>query len=219
MIDIKKMYDERFTTHERVRKDQLWKILCQNFLQQFLKPEDTVLDVGAGRCEFINNIHCRRKIALDINNDVKKSAGRDVKVVIASVNELKKHFPHDSVDAIFMSNLLEHLDSKEDVFHLLSQAHDILKKGGRLLIMQPDIRLVGNAYWDFFDHKVPITFASLSEALRSLNYTITYTRYPFMPYSTKVRFLPLWPPLLKIYLNLRPLQYLFGKQFFICAKK
>ena len=219
MIDVKKLYDTRFTTYERIRKNELWQILCRDFLQKYVFKNDTVVDVGAGNCEFINNIRAQKKYAVDINRDVKKKAARGVKVKIAPVKSLKNIFPKNSVNVIFMSNLLEHLDSKEDIFRLLNESFSVLKSGGRLLIMQPDISLVGSSYWDFFDHKVAITFASLSEVLMSLGFTIIATRYPFLPYSTKVKYLPLWPPLLKIYLKLRPLHYLFGKQFFICARK
>ncbi|EKE22081.1 MAG: hypothetical protein ACD_7C00058G0001 [uncultured bacterium] len=219
MLDIKKLYDKRFTTIERIRKRQLWKILCRNFLQKFIGRTDTIIDLGAGQCEFINNISGGKKIAVDVSRDIKKYADKDVQAVIAPIKKLKNIFPENSVDIIFMSNLLEHLDNKEDVFRLLHEAYGILKKGGRLLIMQPDIALVGHSYWDFFDHKVPITLASLTEAVMANQFKITYTRYPFLPYSTKVRFLPLHPLLLTIYLKVRFLQIIFGKQFFICAKK
>jgi ubiquinone/menaquinone biosynthesis C-methylase UbiE len=219
MIDSKRLYDKRFSTFERIRKQQLWKILCEDFLQKFIKPEDIVLDIGAGHCEFINSISCGKKIALDSQKDFCKYSNSGVSKIVSSVKNLRKLFKNDSIDVIFMSNFLEHLDSKEDVFRLLNECYMILRKQGRLLIMQPDIGLVGHKYWDFFDHKVPITCASLVEVLKADNFTIKYLRFPFLPYSTKVRFFPLWPPLLKIYLKFRPLQYIFGKQFFVCAEK
>jgi dolichol-phosphate mannosyltransferase len=156
---------------------------------------------------------------VDINRDVRKFAATDVRVIIGSVKHIRKLFPSSSVDVLFMSNLLEHLNSKEDVFRLLNESFQVLKKGGRLLIMQPDISLVGHEYWDFFDHKVAITTASLVEVLRSIGYEISYLHSPFLPYTTKTKNLPLWPPLLTLYLKLPFLHRLFGKQFFVCAKK
>ena len=219
MIDVKKLYDTRFNQYERIRRKLLWQVLCHDFIQKFVKESDVVVDVGAGQCEFINNINCRKKIAVDINKDIKKYADRKVKVIISSVKHLKNLFPKESIDVIFMSNLLEHLDSKEEVFRLLLEANYVLKKKGRLLLMQPDISLVVNSYWDFFDHKVPLTYASITEVLLADKYIIHTVVHPFLPYSTKIRFLPLWPLLLKTYLKIRPLHYIFGKQFFICAEK
>ena len=53
-----------------------------------------------------------------------------------------------------MSNYLEHLPSSEAVVRQLDQARQVLKPGGRLIVLQPNIRFVGGAYWDFLDHKV-----------------------------------------------------------------
>ncbi len=219
LSDIKKIYEKRFSSYERIQRNELWEILTRDFLQKFVKKTDIVIDLGAGQCEFINNIECGQKIAVDINSHIKKYASRQVKVVVAHVKNLRQTFNLNSADVIFMSNLLEHLNDKEDVFRVISEAYSILKKGGRLLIMQPDIKRVGHAYWDFFDHKVPITAPSLIEVLHANNFSILKIYEPFLPYTTKTRFLPLWPFLLRIYLKLRVLHYIFGKQFFICAKK
>ena len=40
----------------------------------------------------------------------------------------------------------------------------LLKPGGRVMVLQPNIRLTGPAYWDFIDHKVALTEKSLVEA-------------------------------------------------------
>lgn len=219
MLDLQKLYDIRFNSLERIRKDTLWRIMCECFLQQFIKRDDAVLDLGAGQCEFINNIICRKKYALDPNPENKKCANTKVTFILGSGKQIKNRFPAKSLDVIFMSNLLEHLDSKEEIFRLINEAYSVLKIGGRLLIMQPDINLVGHSYWDFFDHKLPITYASCVEVLKANKFRLSFSRYPFMPYSTKVRFLPAWPLLLRIYIKFRPLHYLFGKQFFILASK
>src|SRR3989344_3386929 len=113
MTNIKRLYDARFNTFERVRKNELWAILCQNFLVQFIEPTDTVVDLGAGYCEFINNIRAKRRIAVDIKNDVKESAQTGVEIVVGSTKNIRRLFQPNSIDIIFISNLLEHLESKE----------------------------------------------------------------------------------------------------------
>lgn len=219
MLKIDTLYDRRFPSAERIRKSELWKVLCEDFLQQFVSKSDLVVDLGAGNCEFINNIRCSEKIAIDINPDVFKFAEKNIKVIKAPIRKLKEVLKNNSADCIFMSNFLEHLNDKEEVFNVLHETYEILRPGGKLLIMQPDIKLVGNAYWDFFDHKVPITLESLSEGLHANGYSITHVKYPFLPYTTKTKYLPQSPLLLRIYLKVRPLQFLFGKQFFVCAGK
>jgi hypothetical protein len=46
--------------------------------------DSTVLEIGAGYCEFINSIRAKRKVAFDLNRDIKKFAKDSVEVVIAS---------------------------------------------------------------------------------------------------------------------------------------
>lgn len=218
-MNIKKIYEKRFSLSERVRKHELWQILCEKILQKYINPEDVVLDLGAGHCEFINNIICKKKLAVDLNIDTPKYAAKEVKVINRSTKQILKIFDRKSIDVVFLSNFLEHLDSKEEIFRLIEEIYEILKPEGRIMIMQPDIKLVGDSYWDFFDHKVPLTFDSIKEVLRTNNFSIISSKYPFLPYSTKtfLIYFPVW--LFKVYLNLGILQFIFGKQFFICAQK
>ena len=60
-----------------------------------------------------------------------------------------------SVDVVFMSNDLEHLASADDVIAQLKVVAEVLRPGGRVIVLQPNIRLTGGSYWDFLDHKTP----------------------------------------------------------------
>ena len=63
--------------------------------------------------------------------------------------------PNDYFDLVFMSNYLEHLDTADSVIEQLRVARRLLRAGGRVIVLQPNIKLVGGAYWDFIDHRVP----------------------------------------------------------------
>src|SRR4030042_5063564 len=133
-VDISNIYNTRFSVFERVRKNDLWKIFCQDFLQQFISSKSTVLDIGSGSCEFINNIRAKRKIALDLNTITVKSAKKGVIVVKKSAEEIDRLFP-EQIDVAFMSNFLEHLESKYIIHQVLKKTYLALKPGGRLLIL------------------------------------------------------------------------------------
>lgn len=216
---LKLLYQQRFSKYERVRKNNLWQVLINNFLKNYIKPADVVVDIGAGSCEFINNIKAHHKIAYDANLTIKKFANSDVETICAPVDKLKTYLTNRKITVFFLSNVLEHMDSKEEAYNLLLDIFSILTKNGKLLIMQPDIKRIGNSYWDFFDHKIAITENSLLEVLQAVGFNIIFVKSPFMPYSTKLRWYPLSPFLLKIYLKIRLLQILFGKQFFVIAEK
>ena len=209
------MYQRRFGADIEFRKG-LWSVLCKDFFQKYIPKEAVILEVAAGYCEFINNIVGKRRIALDLNPDVKKFASGDVEVVLAdSINMLK--VADNSCDVVFISNFLEHL-KKEDIVKTVKEVHRVLRIDGKLLILQPNIRFCYKEYWNFFDHISALDDKSLSEVLELNGLKVIECKPKFLPYTTKSRF-PKAIFLIKLYLRVPILQNMLGKQAFICARK
>ena len=216
-MDLKKMYSTRFVETELPAKNEIWRAICGTYLSRFVMPQDTVVDVGAGYCEFINNIECKNKIAIDLNEDVKRFANPDVRVINESCMAIKS-LDNDSVDVVFMSNFLEHLPNKQQVLETLGEAHRILRRGGRIIILQPNIRFLPGSYWDFFDHHTPLTERSLVEALQLYEFIINVCHAKFLPYTTKSK-LPKGAAFVKLYLHFPLAWKILGKQALIVAEK
>src|SRR5262245_44991871 len=216
-MEVEKLYRHRFEESELPRKLAIWKVLCDDFFGRFVRPQDVVIDVGAGYCEFINNIRAARKIAVDLNPRVREFAAADVEVRNESCTNLVS-LPDSSADVVFMSNFLEHLPSKQLVFDTLGEARRILRTGGRLMILQPNVRLLPGEYWDFFDHHTPLTEKSLVEAVLNLDMQPEVVIARFLPYTTK-SLLPQAPWLVRMYLRFPPAWRLLGKQSFVVARK
>lgn len=210
------IYADRFNKNVE-KRNAMWKILCKDYFQQFVGRKDTVLDLAAGYCEFINNIQCGQKIAVDLNVTTKKMAAKDVKVYTALSTEMPKKLT-DSVDVVFVSNFFEHLDNKDELIQTLREIARVLKPTGKLIILQPNIRLVGNAYWDFVDHSLALTEKSLAEALHLTDFTITFQKTRFLPYSMSSR-IPMIPALVRAYLKFPLAQFFMGKQTLVVARK
>src|SRR5260370_42477174 len=85
---LSRLYEARFAPSEVAAKDRVWTILCKDFFSRYVKPTDRVLDVAAGRCEFINHIECAEKYAFDANPDTARFATRDVELVIAECRDM-----------------------------------------------------------------------------------------------------------------------------------
>jgi methyltransferase family protein len=213
---LRALYQERFSEGDRTRKQELWRILCGAFFQRYVEPDDVVLDLGAGYCEFINHIRCRTKYAVDLNPDTKSSASPDV-TVLSTMSSRLDMLADGSVDVVFASNFFEHLPDKQEFLATLGELRRILRLGtGRLLILQPNIRLLNGAYWDFLDHHLALTDRTLVEAVRMVGLEPVEMRVRFLPYTTKSRF-PQHALLVRAYLFLRPLQWLFGRQTWMVA--
>jgi SAM-dependent methyltransferase len=212
-----RLYSLRFSEDDRDRKARVWQVLCDHFFQRYVRPEDTVLDLGAGHCEFINHIVCRRRIAVDVSDVVRQYVTSGVEVIQASGRDLRA-VGVDSVDVVFASNFFEHLNDKTEVLDTLTEVRRVLRPGGKCLILQPNIRYTGGAYWDFFDHHLPLTERSLLEALQLVGLVPVEVRPRFLPFTTRSAF-PQHPWLVWLYLKLPIIHRLLGQQSWIVSTK
>lgn len=212
-MNLAKLYSARFAPEDKERKARIWRVLCRHFFQRYVEQTDTVLDIGAGHCEFINHIEAKRRIAFDLNPEVSVHAAAGVEVVQGLSTDLGS-FHDELFDVVFVSNFFEHLPTKDDLLRTLSEVRRVLRRGGRLLILQPNIRLTGGAYWDFIDHHLPLTERSLVEAVELVGLQATEVRARFLPFTSK-SLLPQHPLLVRLYLKVPPAQWLLGRQSWI----
>lgn len=215
MNNLQQIYQRRFSKDMAFRKE-MYRALCSGYFQKYIPDNAVVLDVAAGYCEFINNIRAGKKIALDLNEDVKKFAERDVEVHVSSSVNMES-IKSETIDVAFTSNFFEHL-AREDIVKTISEIHRVLKKGGKFLVLQPNIRYCYKDYWMFFDHITPLDDRSLCEVLEVNGFSIGECKPKFLPYTIKSN-LPKSIILLKLYLKIPFIQRIIGKQAFVCAKK
>ena len=218
VTDLERLYANRFSARERAEKRELWKTLCDHFLRRYISPDASVLDLGAGHCDFINNITAARKIALDLNPETAASADPGVEVHRLPFERLGEVVPPGSLDVAFASNVFEHLRGPDVLLEILGAVHRALRPGGLILILQPNVRHVGAAFWDFVDHTLPLTEKGMIEALEVSGFAVIECRSRFLPYTTKGR-LPRATFLLRIFLAARSLQWFFGKQMFLVGRR
>lgn len=216
-MDEQALYAQRFDAAERAAKARLWAVLCADVLQRYVAPDAAVLDLGAGSCEFINHIRCGRKFAVDGNPALAEYAAADVQTHIGPADDLG--WLPAPLDVVFASNVFEHLPSPEVLLAVLRTAHDALRPGGRLVVIQPNIRFAYREYWDFLDHRLALSDRSLSEAVGLTGFAVRELRPRFLPYSTKGLRIGAAPQLLRIYLRCPPLQWLTGKQMLLVAER
>jgi SAM-dependent methyltransferase len=217
-MDLEGLNRNRFNPAERAWKVQVWNILWRRVFSRGVRPEDTVLDLGAGYCEFINAAVARRRIAVDLDPDARQHAAEGVEVHSVPAQQLG--FLRDGeVDVVFSSNFFEHLPTKGTLTAVVQELHRVLKPGGRLVAMGPNARLIPGAYWDYYDHQLPLTEKSVAELLRMTGFEPTRVEPRFLPYTVKGGG-PRSPLLVEAYLALRPLSsWLLGKQFLVEAVK
>lgn len=217
MEDLAKLYQIRFSEEKRDKKDIVWKILCEDYFQQFIPRASTVLEIASGYGEFIRYISAANKIAVDLNPDSQECLPADIAFHLGSATDLSM-LDDSSIDVCFSSNFFEHLPSKEVMDQVLAEARRVLKPGGIYLSMQPNLRCEPGKYWDYYDHVLPLTHMSCREAFIKAGFEVTKVVDRFIPFSTESK-LPQHPLLIKIYLRLPLLWRFFGGQFVIVGRK
>jgi ubiquinone/menaquinone biosynthesis C-methylase UbiE len=214
-MDVKSLYSFRFSGQIEIRR-RMWQVLCASFFQKYFPVESTVVEIGAGYCEFINAIRASIKIAVDINPDTTKYAAKEVQVIQSTSTSIPQ-IERESIDRVFASNFFEHLEHGE-ILQTLNEIQRILKPGGAIVILQPNFRYCYKDYFMFFDHISALDHRSMEEALTTAGFHVSQNTARFLPYTTRGR-LPNSIFLLKLYLKLPILWNFFGGQMMIVAEK
>lgn len=213
-MDVKLKKQEYFETRMAFdeKRSMIWPRIVA-YLQRYIPRDAKVLDLGAGYCDFINNIEAKEKYALDSFAKTKKYAKKGVTVFQQSCLQpisLTSHY----LDVVFASNFFEHL-TPEEFDKVIWEVKRVLKKGGRLIIIQPNFRYCYAHYFDDYTHRQIFTDLGFADLLISKGFEIEKKIARLLPFSFKSR-LPKIPWLVSFYLKLpfRP----FAKQFLIIAR-
>ncbi len=214
--ELQRLYEKRFSGKSAYR-NQVWRVLVDAYFSRWIAPNATVLDLGCGHCEFINNVTAATRFGMDLNPDAARHAAPGVRILAQNCAQCWD-LPDASLDIVFTSNFFEHLETKADLRETLRQAHRCLRPGGRLIALGPNIRYVHGAYWDFYDHYLPLTELSLGEVLTEVGFTLEEQLPRFLPYTmSQGGQAPVW--MLRLYLKLQFAWPLFGKQFLVVARR
>jgi hypothetical protein len=195
------------------RRDVLWETLWRYFFSTMIRPDDCVLDLGAGYCNFINTAVARRRIAIDAWDGFPAYLAPGVEYKVGPVTNLD-FLGDGAVDFAFASNLFEHLTKDEFSITLESLRHK-LSQDGTLTIVQPNYRYAYREYFDDFDHKSVYSHISLADFLVANGYEVFLVIPRFLPLSIKSR-LPVTPLLIRAWLTspFKPI----GKQMLVRAR-
>lgn len=214
--ELQNIYSRRFTANLEYRR-RVWQVLVKHTFQEHIPINGAVLDLGCGYGEFINTVRAARKYGMDLNPASARHLGQEVQLLSQDCSA-RWELPENSLDIVFTSNFFEHLPDKTTLKRTLEEVRRCLKPGGKLIAMGPNIKYVPGAYWDFWDHYLPLTEASLSEGLETLGFSIEVCHPRFLPYTmVKSREYPGF--VLAAYLKCRFAWRFFGKQFLVIAGK
>ncbi|MBI4146923.1 class I SAM-dependent methyltransferase [Candidatus Woesearchaeota archaeon] len=203
-----KYFETRYS--QDPRRTVVWKQIT-SYLSRWITPDATVLELGGGYCDFINNVKAKEKHVVDITPNVKKYAATDVHAHVADVRTFTLN---QKFDIVFASNLLEHF-TDEDLEKIMKNVSHLLKPGGQLILLQPNYRYATKEYFDDYTHKKIFSHISLCDFLATQEFTVKTCKPKFLPLSFKSSKLPAPGWLVWLYLHspLKP----FAKQMLVVA--
>lgn len=197
------------------KRDVLWRTLWEAHFSKHIGPADRVLELGAGWCDFINNVQAARRVAVDAWDGFGAHARPGVECHVGSVVDLK-FLENDSINVVFASNLVEHL-TRDEFATMLEECERVLVPGGRLMLLQPNFRLCAKQYFDDFTHVSIWSDVSLGDYLTSVGWNVTERHGRFLPLTVKSR-LPVSSKLIRAYLQ-SPIKPLAGQMLIVAATK
>ena len=213
-VDFESVYEFRFKDLDQRKRVAVWDVLAPFIVSKSSSFKKT-LDPACGLGEFINACSAQERWACDLGIST-SSLNEDIRFFNQSFFDAE--LPSNYFDLIFLSNILEHLNSYQEVSRFLTVVHEKLNENGTVIIMGPNYKYCLKEYFDFADHVVPVTHISVQEHLIATRFKLEKVYSKFIPYSFKSR-LPANPIITKIYLRLPFVWKFFGKQFLVVATK
>jgi cyclopropane fatty-acyl-phospholipid synthase-like methyltransferase len=155
-----------------------------NYLSNYLQKAETILDVGCGQGDFISQVEGTTLIALDIDPEAENYLSENIRFISGGIERLAD-LDSNSIDVIWASNFLEHLEM-EGVLDFLKEAKRLIRvspDSGYLILMQPNFRYAYRTYFDDFTHKTIFTDKSLVSVMKLTGFEVQFCEKRFLPYS------------------------------------
>jgi len=193
----------------------VWQAVASH-LSTWIPRRAHVLEIGAGYCDWINNVSAERRVAVDLWPGVTRHAGEGVRAQVLDVSRNLRDLGASTFDVVLASNVLEHF-MPDTAAAVVGDVHAVLKPGGRFLIVQPNFRVASRRYFDDYTHRAIFTDVSLPTLLRAHGFGIDRVQARFLPYSMQRASVPIRAWLVKAYLR-SPVKPMAGQMLVVARR-
>ena len=167
---------------EHPSRGEIWRAIAAH-LAGWIPQGAAVVEIGAGYCAWINAVRAARRVAVDLWADLPRHAAPGVEPIVLDATALRE-IGLAQFDVVLASNLLEHFDT-DTAAAIAGQVRDVLRPGGRFIVIQPNFRHAYRQYFDDFTHRSVFTDVSLPNMLRAQGFTMEHVQPKFLPYSMR----------------------------------
>ena len=202
-------------THDPARS-VVWAAVAEH-LACYVPQEAAVLELGAGYCDWINNVRAARRVAVDIWPDMPAFAAPGVEPVLLDASLGLATLGVSSFDVVLASNFLEHF-SPDAAASVVDGVAVVLRSGGRFVVVQPNFRYAWRQYFDDYTHRSIFTDVSLPAMLNAHGFRVLEVRPKFLPYSMQGARVPITQFLVSAYLR-SPIKPMAGQMLVVAARQ
>jgi SAM-dependent methyltransferase len=212
---MERYFETRLDTKFRKGADLVWGLIARDVTSRLGVPVTTVLDLGAGYGDFINQLEAPEKWAVDSWPGFMNCLHSKVRGIVADITQPLPEVPRDYFDFCFLSNVMEHF-SVEDGVKILTQLKAHVRPAGRIAFLQPNFTYCYKTYFDDYTHKTIYTSEGFVNFLKDNGFIVEFCCPRYLPFSFKSRLpRPLW--LIRLYLAL-PFKPLAAQMLIVVRK-
>ena len=194
----------------------VWQAVAR-YLSPLVPADAAVLEIGAGYCDWINQVRAARRVAVDIWPELPAHVASGVEARVLDVASALPSLGAATFDVVLASNLLEHF-SPDDVGSVVDHVGGVLRRGGRFIIVQPNFRYAWRRYFDDYTHRSVFTDVSLPALLTAHGFRINSVHAKFLPYSLQRARVPITSALVTAYLH-SPFKPMAGQMLVVGSKE
>ena len=198
------------------RRARVWQVVARH-LASYVGPDAHVLELGAGYCDWINNVPASRRVAVDVWPELPAHTAPGVEPMVLDISNGLQSLGDASFDVVLASNLLEHF-TPDAAAEVVREVARLLRPAGRFILIQPNFRFAWRSYFDDYTHRSIFTDVSLPALLRAQGFGIIDVKPRFVPYSMQGVRIPIARWLVKAYL-MSPFKPAAGQMLVIAQKE
>ncbi len=213
MSEASTYHDVHLTEHPA--REGVWRVIA-DYLARWIPEDSHVLEIGAGRCHWINAVRASHRLAIDLWPGIGGCAARGVETKVMDAGRELLTLPASHFDAVLASNVLEHFEP-DAASRIAGEVAALLKPGGRFLIIQPNYRYAYRSYFDDYTHRSVFSDVSLTNMLKSHGFRIALSMPRFLPYSMRDMRGSVPPWLVRAYIR-SPLKPRAGQMLIVATK-
>jgi len=144
-----KTFNEELLKWVEITKTKRYKYLRNHvldILKKFKFENKKILELGCGISPYLTELDGNERYGLDLSKElIEKNNPKIAKFIQGDILKCSEYF-HIKFDLIFLVGVIHHINKREHS-HVLMEIKNILKKGGILLIIEPNMMSVTGIYY------------------------------------------------------------------------